>query len=99
MNADGFWNDQEAAQKVIAEFKLLKTQVDPLEDVIARLEDVNVGLELAREADDRDLLEEADTDGDRQVSVTEFVGLAYDVLATLSRERAIMKAMDTADGY
>jgi peptide chain release factor 2 len=60
MNEADFWNDQEAAQKVISNFKLIKTQVDPLEDVISRLDDVNVGLELAREEKDEELLIEAD---------------------------------------
>jgi len=60
MNDADFWNDQEAAQKVISTFKLIKTQIDPLEDVISRLDDVNVGLELAREEKDQELLVEAD---------------------------------------
>jgi peptide chain release factor 2 len=60
MNADGFWNDQEAAQKVIASFKLVKAQIEPLEEMIEKLEEAKVGLELAKEADDRELLEEAD---------------------------------------
>ena len=60
MNADGFWNNQEAAQDVIARFKLIKAQIDPLEEVMSRLEEVGIGLELAKEADDRELLEEAD---------------------------------------
>ena len=60
MNADGFWNNQEAAQAVIARFKLIKAQIDPLEEVMSRLEEVGIGLELAKEADDRELLEEAD---------------------------------------
>ncbi|MAC19337.1 MAG: peptide chain release factor 2 [Phycisphaerae bacterium] len=60
MNADGFWNNQEAAQDVIARFKLIKAQIDPLEEVMSRLEEVGIGLELAKEANDRELLEEAD---------------------------------------
>ena len=59
MNADGFWNNQEAAQGVIAEFKLVKAQIEPLEEMIEKLEEAKVGLELAKEADDRELLEEA----------------------------------------
>ena len=30
MNQDGFWDSPDAAQKVIAEFKLIKAQIDPL---------------------------------------------------------------------
>jgi peptide chain release factor 2 len=60
MNTDGFWNDQEAAQKVIARFKLIKAQIEPLEEMMEQIEEAKIGLELAREADDRELLEEAD---------------------------------------
>ena len=60
MNQDGFWNDQDSAQKVIAKFKLVKAQIDPLEDVIARLEEAQVALELAKKANDAELLTEAD---------------------------------------
>lgn len=45
------------------------------------------------------LLEEADADGDALISYEEFVALAYDALANLSREKAIMQALDAADGY
>jgi Ca2+-binding EF-hand superfamily protein len=48
-------------------------------------------------ADMQDLMDHADADGDALISIDEFVQLAYGVLAQLSRERAIMKAMDAAD--
>ena len=60
MNEADFWNNPDAAQKTINSFKLIKAQVDPLESVIGRLEDANLGLELAREENDAELLEEAD---------------------------------------
>jgi peptide chain release factor 2 len=60
MNEAGFWNNQEAAQKVIGQFKLIKAQTDDLEEVIRAFEDATVGYELAREGNDRELLEEAD---------------------------------------
>ena len=60
MNADGFWDNADAAQKVIAAFKLIKAQIDPLEETIEVFEEAKVGLELAKEANDRELLEEAD---------------------------------------
>jgi Ca2+-binding EF-hand superfamily protein len=46
-----------------------------------------------------DLMEFFDTDKDAMVSLPEFKRLAYDQLANLSRERAIMRAMGSADGY
>jgi len=60
MNGAEFWNNQEAAQKTIAEYKLLKAQTDGLGDVITAFEDAQVGYELAREGDDADLLAEVD---------------------------------------
>jgi peptide chain release factor 2 len=60
MNAAGFWNDQEAAQRVISRYKLIKAQTEGLEQVLGDFEDARVGYELAREADDRELLEEVD---------------------------------------
>lgn len=60
MNDPGFWNDPEAARRTIAEFKTLKAQVDPLEEVMRRFDDARTALELAKEAGDTDLLTEAD---------------------------------------
>ena len=60
MNGADFWNDQKAAQTVISEYKLLKAQTEGLEAIIAGFEDATVGYELAKEANDEDLLEEVD---------------------------------------
>ena len=60
MNQDGFWDSPDAAQKVIAEFKLLKAQTDGLAGVIDDFENATLGYELAREENDDELLTEAD---------------------------------------
>ncbi len=60
MNQAAFWDDQTAAQKVIGEFKLLKAQTEGLGHCIEQFEDAQVGYELAKEADDTDLLKEVD---------------------------------------
>jgi len=60
MNEPDFWSDQESAKKTISEYKLLKAQTDGLSQVIASFEDAQIGYELAREEDDRELLEETD---------------------------------------
>ena len=60
MNQADFWNDQEAAQKVIESFKLLKAQTEGLEAIIAEYEEAQVGYELAREGGDDELLAEVD---------------------------------------
>jgi len=60
MNADGFWDDPKTAQKVIGESKLVRAQVEPLEEAIRLLEDATVGYELSKEAGDKDMLAEVD---------------------------------------
>jgi peptide chain release factor 2 len=60
MNDPAFWEHPEEARRVIDRFKAIKAQVDPVAAVIAGLEDVRTGLELAKEAGDQDLLVEAD---------------------------------------
>jgi len=60
MNDPEFWSDAQAAQRTIAQFKLVKAQTEPLEEAIADLDDARVGVELAREANDQALLAEAD---------------------------------------
>ena len=60
MNGAEFWNDQTKAQAVISEYKVLKAQTEGLERIIAEFGDTQVGYELAREADDAELLTEVD---------------------------------------
>ena len=60
MSTADFWDNQEAAQKVIGEYQLLKAQTDGLAKVIEAFEEATIGYELAREANDTDLLTEAD---------------------------------------
>mgnify|MGYP001380416827 CR=1 FL=1 len=60
MNDADFWNSQDAAQKVIEEYRLLKAQTEGLEHIIQAFEDASLGYELAKESGDQDLLTEAD---------------------------------------
>jgi peptide chain release factor 2 len=60
MNVAGFWDKQSEAQKVINDYKVLKAQTTDLEEVVAEFEDAAVGYELAKEADDAELLSETD---------------------------------------
>ena len=54
----GFWDDPEAAQKVVSALKAAKAVVDPLEKLISAGEDADVLLQLAEEeADDAALAE------------------------------------------
>jgi peptide chain release factor 2 len=49
MEQPGFWDNQETAQKVVAEMKALRGQVEPVQDLARRAEDAEVLLELAAE--------------------------------------------------
>ncbi len=60
MGAPDFWNDQEAAQKIISEMKLIKAQTEPVRAAGDELDDAKVAYELAKEAGDAELLAEAD---------------------------------------
>ena len=60
MGEAGFWDDQKGAQKAIAELKTLRAIIDPVIDIEKGLQDVQVGLDLARESNDGDLLKETD---------------------------------------
>ena len=60
MNGVGFWDNQTAAQKVIDQYKVLKAQTEDLEKVVAEFDDAVVGYELAKEAEDDELLTEVD---------------------------------------
>ena len=52
MGQPTFWNNAEAAQKVVQELKTLRAQVEPVQDICARLEDAAVLVELAQEQAD-----------------------------------------------
>jgi peptide chain release factor 2 len=60
MESADFWNEPRSAQKVIDELKVVRAQIEPLEAAMKALEDAKVGYEMAREANDHDLLVEVD---------------------------------------
>jgi len=60
MGSDGFWSNQEKAQKIVAEKKNLSAMIDPLTKVISDLADAKVAYEMAKESGDKEFLEEAD---------------------------------------
>ncbi|MSQ90257.1 MAG: PCRF domain-containing protein [Phycisphaerales bacterium] len=60
MGETDFWNDSKRAQKLIAELKVIRAMIDPIEELEMGCADAAVGLELAREAGDQELLEESD---------------------------------------
>jgi len=78
MGAPGFWDNQEAAQNVVTELKALKAVVAPTQDLIQRIEDVQVHHELAAEVAGED----ADAGAEE---LAEVAGLATKLQADLER--------------
>ncbi len=60
MGSADFWNDQEAAQRVIGQVKALKARVDPLLSLSDDAGELGVLLQLAEEEQDQATLEEVD---------------------------------------
>jgi peptide chain release factor 2 len=60
MGQPGFWDNQESAKAVVAETKILKATIDPIEQLITDIDDVRALQELGAEAGDQDSLNEAD---------------------------------------
>jgi peptide chain release factor 2 len=60
MGEPDFWNNQERARTIVSEMKQIKAATEPLENVLAGIEDVRAMYQLGEEAGDHDTLEEAD---------------------------------------
>ena len=70
MEAPDFWNDQNAAQKTVREASRLKGKLHPFMKLEERMQNIEAGIELAREFDDAYSAREA---------VSEFLSLEGDV--------------------
>ena len=70
MEAPDFWNDQNAAQKTVRKASRLKGKLHPFMKLEERMQNIEAGIELAREFDDADSAREA---------VSEFLSLEGDV--------------------
>jgi len=62
MSGPDFWNDPEKAQALLNEANILKKRLNPFLALGQRAEDLNVLIDLAREADDADTAREAATE-------------------------------------
>src|SRR4051812_33502941 len=60
MSADGFWNNQDTAQKIIKEMKANRASIEPFLAVEKELEDVDAMYQLGTEAKDQSAIDEAD---------------------------------------
>jgi peptide chain release factor 2 len=60
MGEEGFWNNPDAAKSIVAEVKILKATIEPMQAMIAAIEDVRALYQLGEEAGDADSINEAD---------------------------------------
>src|SRR5947209_6283674 len=60
MGEPGFWDHQETAKAVVAENKVLKVTMEPVESILREIDDVRALQQLGEEAGDPDSLDEAD---------------------------------------
>jgi peptide chain release factor 2 len=92
MGQDGFWNNQESAQAVVAEMKRLKAAVEPVESVLRGLDDVKAMVELSDEAggDDATLAE-----ADQLLAQLERKGDAVELQALLDGQSDALSAYVT----
>ncbi len=75
MERPGFWDHQESAQRVVAEMKTLRAVVEPVEKLLARVEDAAILLELADEQDDDQARAEVQQELEAMAAETERVEL------------------------
>lgn len=58
MEAEGFWNDHDQAQKLLKEKKRIETKIGEYEGLASEFEDIRVLISLAEEEDDESLIPE-----------------------------------------
>ncbi len=62
MLASDFWGNQEKAQQVVAQLKIVKAAVEPFDDFLAKLDDADILFGLGEEASDEETLVEAEAE-------------------------------------
>ena len=60
MGQPGFWDNPDGAKSLVAEVKVLKSAIEPIEAMLRGIEDVRALKQLADEVGDQESLEEAD---------------------------------------
>ncbi len=60
MGEGSFWDNQDTAKSVVAEMKVIKAAIEPVEGMLRGVEDVRAMYQLGEEAGDQDTIEEAD---------------------------------------
>ena len=62
MSENGFWDDAEAAQAVVGRLSVLKSIVEPAEDILRRVKDLAELFELAEAESDTEMLSTLEKD-------------------------------------
>jgi peptide chain release factor 2 len=78
MTAAGFWDNQDAAQKVIGEMKQAKAVIDPIDDAAESLEEIAMLAELGEEAGVEEI--EDDLSAALQVAIDKLEALEFQVM-------------------
>jgi peptide chain release factor 2 len=60
MGEPGFWDHPDGAKSIVAEVKILKATIEPMQAMLAAIEDVRALYQLGEEAGDEDSVSEAD---------------------------------------
>jgi peptide chain release factor 2 len=60
MGADGFWNNQETAKATVAELKVIKAAIEPVDAMLKGIDDIRAMYQLGEEAGDAATIEETD---------------------------------------
>ena len=82
MGETSFWDDQESAQKVVAEVSRTKAGIEPVQSLLADIEDVRAMKELADETDGADR-DEALAEADKMLTALEARGDKVELQALL----------------
>lgn len=98
-----FWNDQAAAQKVTSKLSMLTGEVERFESLAARVDELEVLVQLAQEEGDEDTLNEADADLGRirkdveALEVRTLLSGEYDAREAIVSIRSGAGGVDAAD--
>lgn len=98
MAQPAFWDDQTAAQKVIAEVNGIRGVVDEMNALKATQEDLEITLELAAEENDTDLFREADAGCVRQQAAIGKFELELMLSGPYDKSNAILELHPGAGG-
>ena len=79
MGEPGFWDHPDGAKSIVAEVKVLKATIEPMQAMIAAVDDVRALYQLGEEAGDPESVEEAD----RELAKLEKRGEAVELQALL----------------